>query len=204
MCKTLICVTDNDMIAKHGQALWDPVSNRLYNKPPVFAPLARVPGSEDYIVVDSGNLARWKPSTDEVTPVGNPRVGPPYCASYSRNCRFVAGAFGNLTIRLGDASTLEWQANALLGHDTGVDQLDFSPDDKVLASGGDDGAVKLWDVATNQLLQTLSTVPGSFCNRLLVRFSPDGAYLVCGASQSTAHKSEVIIWPMDRPEYPEP
>ncbi len=64
------------------------------------------------------------------------------------------------------------------GHGVGTYCVAFSPTDNLLATGGYDGTVRLWDVETNQLVRTL--VHGSFTNGghpVSVAFSPDGSRL---------------------------
>jgi len=57
------------------------------------------------------------------------------------------------------------------GHSDTVVDLAFSPDGKILASGGSDNIVKLWDVSSGKELRNLSGVrDGSF-----VAFSSDAA-----------------------------
>jgi serine/threonine protein kinase len=43
----------------------------------------------------------------------------------------------------------------LVGHAGKVNALSFSPDNRLLVSGSDDRTVRLWDIAANQLVQTL-------------------------------------------------
>jgi WD40 repeat protein len=54
----------------------------------------------------------------------------------------------------------------------------FAPDGKTLATGGDDGKVRLWDVATGKLAGTLS---GHSQPHTYVRYSPDGKQLLTGS-----------------------
>jgi WD40 repeat protein len=77
----------------------------------------------------------------------------------------------------------------LTGHTLFVNEVAFSPDGTLLASGSADGAIKLWAVATGQLLQTL-TYHTSSVNSMA--FSPDGTYLASGSGDKT-----VVLWTVD-------
>jgi WD40 repeat protein len=58
-----------------------------------------------------------------------------------------------------------------------VSAVGFSPDGKLLASGGQDNTIKIWEVDTGKELYTLR---GNDCTVNSVAFSPDGQVLVSG------------------------
>jgi WD40 repeat protein len=64
--------------------------------------------------------------------------------------------------------------------------LDFSPDNKMIVSGGAAKEVALWDVATGQLIKSLK---GHTDEIVCVRFDPNGRYIASGSVDKT-----IIIW----------
>jgi WD40 repeat protein len=61
-----------------------------------------------------------------------------------------------------------------LRHSNWISSLAFSPDGKLLASGGGDGLIRFWDAATGAPRQVLSDLTGRVAE---VAFRPDGATL---------------------------
>jgi hypothetical protein len=81
------------------------------------------------------------------------------------------------------------EKNRLQGHKGSVNSVSYSPDGKTLASGSFDKTVKLWEVETGKLLQTLKGHEG-FVNS--VSYSPDGKTLASGSWDNT-----VKIWDLN-------
>src|SRR5262249_19098217 len=67
-------------------------------------------------------------------------------------------------------------------HQEEVWALAASPDGNLLASGGADGATRLWEAATGKLVRTMATAGKAHH----LTFSPDGAFLAAAAHDWTA------------------
>jgi len=67
---------------------------------------------------------------------------------------------------------------SFIAHQSGVNSVALSPDGKRLVTGGDDKAVKIWDIATGKELVAL---PGAHEDKVsCVAFSPDSKQIVSG------------------------
>ncbi|MEH1947537.1 MAG: serine/threonine-protein kinase [Nostoc sp.] len=77
-------------------------------------------------------------------------------------------------------------ANTLQGHENSVLSVAITPDGKTIASSGDDGTIKLWNLATGKLIASLN---GHFRQVNVVVISPDGKLLVSASDDNT-----IKIW----------
>ena len=80
---------------------------------------------------------------------------------------------------------------ALAAHPGGARCVAFAPDGAAFATGGADGAVRLWDAAADPPRPTARTLTGHAGPVLAVAYSPDGLTLATGGEDRT-----VRVWPL--------
>ncbi len=78
-----------------------------------------------------------------------------------------------------------YSTRVLTGNTKQVYSTAFSPDGKIIVSGGRDDNIRLWDAATGQLLRTFTTDDRSVTS---VSFSPDGKTIAAACG------SEIYSW----------
>jgi WD40 repeat protein len=77
----------------------------------------------------------------------------------------------------------------LEGHTGGISSVVYSPDSRQLASGSDDGTVRLWDAATGACLQTLKGHTDEISS---VVYSPDSRQLASGSDDCTVRLWDAV------------
>ena len=122
--------------------------------------------------ISPSNIATWQAHTDWVSSV-----------SFSPNGKMIVSGSNDRTFKLWDAATLTQVAT--LEARSWVDAVSFSPDGAILAIASSD-VVKLWDVKTLDLIDTLE---GHSSSIFSVSFSPDGKLLASGS-----HDNTVRLW----------
>jgi WD40 repeat protein len=94
----------------------------------------------------------------------------------------ISGCSAN-TLKFWDMRDLRRSLGSISWHRSGIRALAFSPNAKIVASGGQDQTVKLWDLSTRRQL-------GSFSFPHPVRhvvFSPTGRELAVVTDQGSLH-----------------
>lgn len=208
---------DGSTLATLGSAdsviVWDLRSRRPIGEPlgerGKLSSLAFSPDGS-VLALSGGPITLWDPRTGRQ--VRRFAAGPTSDANilaFSPDGRTLASGGGSgdgkHTVAVWDVRSGKLRGEPLLGHgpglsvsiDQGVTGLAFSPDARTLASGGDDGKVLLWNVATRRLrgLPLLG-------HRLGVRslaFSPDGTTLASAGEDST-----IALWGRARARPVEP
>ena len=132
---------------------------------------------------DQSNVKSWKLNLWNVATREKIRAfaGGNQSVAFSSDGNTIASAFGQ-SAYLWDIVT--GQELAKLQHEgiyPRVNSISFSPDGTVLASGADDGTVKLWNVATGQNIATLTHK----ARVNSVAFSPNGKVLASGSGDLT-------------------
>ena len=112
----------------------------------------------------------------------------PLAALRPTDGRTLALGLDNGAVELLDLST--GRRRTLGRQETGVIAVEFSPDGAALATGGVDGTVMVWDVASGQVRETFEGHEGRIGIRGL-RFSQDGRTLY------SAGPSSVIAWDVE-------
>jgi WD40 repeat protein len=136
---------------------------------------------------EAGALRLWNITTnhEETVPIARDNQGPPF-VSFSQNGKRLVSS-GRRSVRIWNlAGALEKQT--LAGHSGGISVLAFSPDGKLLVSGGKDHIVRFWDPVTGRVIREL---PGFTAPPQSLNFDPGGHFLV---TTEYTPPSSVKLW----------
>ena len=103
---------------------------------------------------------------------------------YSPDGQTLASGNKDGALRFWDVETGQFLQQTFIAHTGDVSSLAYSPDGRTFASANSD-EIRVWDIKTRQLLQTLA-VPPQGAGRL--EYSPDGSTLV------GRKREEIIVW----------
>jgi WD40 repeat protein len=143
-----------------------------------------------------GTICAWSLSSNKSRLLCRDLVGGVYCLSRSLDGWSLACGDGGgvvTLIRTGDPS----RPLTLRGHDPRpIGAVVFSPDNRLVASGGHDGHIHVWgaDFGEDRLC-----LPGLANWTHALAFSPDGRWLACGVSDGRLYLWQV--GPLDQPRY---
>jgi len=120
-------------------------------------------------------------------------AAPVRSVAVSAAANLLASADESGTIKLSDLSTLREVAtlSQSTSQPTVIYSVAFSPDGKMLAAGGANKLVLVWDVSSRSLIKSLSG-HDNFVRS--VAFSPDGKLLASGSDDSTVRVWTLTTW----------
>ena len=111
-------------------------------------------------------------------------------AAFSRDGSLLLAGSGDGHVRV--FSTRDWRPTgpAFLAHAGWIASVDASPDGRRLVTAGQDGQVRLWDLATRRPIG--APLPGRTKNsNVVARFTPDGKYVLAVFADGSGYRWDV-------------
>lgn len=140
---------------------------------------AVVLGDAVVTIEGTGEVRRWstrfRPSIEPIRAHRNWIFGADFSAVHD----LLVTSSGDESVRFSDASGLRELGRFELPRHVRARCVRFSPDESIVAVGGSDGIVRIFDAATRTLVGTLAGPGGEI---YALAFTPDGATLAAGAS----------------------
>jgi WD40 repeat protein len=149
-----------------------------------------------FIVVgtDDGKVIRWNIDNKDKTILFQSDGNKIYSIAFSTSGSKIAFGDKNGNLRLMDIKT-NTVIKTIPAHNAPVMDLEFSPNDRQLATASTDKTVKIWDAGNlNNRPIVIKEHGNNFV--LCVTFSPDGRFLISSADQKDQSKINYIyVWP---------
>jgi WD40 repeat protein len=166
--------------------IWDAASGRRLRSVraagAIVVPRFTPAGSRVVAITGLSGLARWNAATWSIeaeTDTGLP-LGRMSAVSPDGSTLITANDAGQ--VRFFSVSSLRERAPMSHAHSSVVSAIEFSPVGDIMATGGFDGSVRLWDWRAGTVLGVLKGHQGWIGS---IAFSPDGRRLVTGGQDGT-------------------
>jgi WD40 repeat protein len=146
-----------------------------------------------YNDLDNDSVYEW--SSGSFSAFTNWRAGEPNHASNVENIACINSIFNGLWDDIADyvliyglveREPVVEQVSTINAHSGTIWAVDYSPDGKLIASGGTDNVLKIWDSVSGELLQSLTGHNGWIID---LTFSPDGSQILTAGEDDVA-----ILW----------
>ena len=152
-------------------------------KPPLASSISFSPDGE-YLAIGSSNatVQLWRAATGVMTTEFNVNTIPSDLAC-SPNGKYVAVNRKDDPFALAIWDTTLKTEIAVVKHNAGIRDIQFSLDGRYLATASDDRTARIWDVVTGTELSRVSYDSGV----VAIAFSDDGRYLATATSDGIVH-----------------